>query len=82
MCASRLAQYFRSFSLLISFFSYAFKMRPTNESCTTNRMGTRRLPTMGDIVKKKEAEKSKAAETPQSVMGIPGEDVAFPEIVV
>lgn len=45
-------------------------------------MGTRRLPTMGGIVKKKEAEKTKAAETPQSVMGIPGDDVWVPDIEV
>lgn len=45
-------------------------------------MGTRRIPTMGDIVKKKEVEKAKAAETPQSVMGIPGEDVMVPPLAV
>jgi|TARA_B100000513_G_scaffold33970_1_gene13061 hypothetical protein len=37
---------------------------------------------MSDIMKKKEAEKAKAAETPQSVMGIPGEDVAMPALAV
>ena len=45
-------------------------------------LGNRRIPTMSDIMKKKEAEKAKAAETPQSVMGIPGEDVAMPALAV
>ena len=48
-------------------------------------MGTRRIPTMSDVMKKKEAEKAKAAavaaESPASVMGIPGED-AVPQLAI